>query len=165
MGNKKVYRVLIDNGSSADILYAAAFAKMEIGKEKLKPVRTPCIGFEGECLILLGSIELLVTMGEPPHQASKMINFLVVEHLSVYNVFWGRPSLNMFQAVTSTYHLMIKFPTEGGVEILRADQEESRRCYATTLRGKIDKHENLQITLCCANFIELTSARIYCKIE
>ncbi|KAK9225378.1 hypothetical protein WN943_010419 [Citrus x changshan-huyou] len=137
LANMKVYRVLIDNGRSVNILYAAAFNKIENGSEKLKPVRTPLIDFERECLIPLGSIELLVTIGEPPHQATKMINFLVVEHPSVYNVILGRPSLNMFQVVTSTYHLMMKFPTEGGVGVLRADQEESRRCYATVLRGKI----------------------------
>lgn len=31
--------------------------------------------------------------------------------------------------------------------MLRADQEEFRRCYATTLKGKMDKHENLQFVL------------------
>ena len=31
--------------------------------------------------------------------------------------------------------------------MLRADQEESKRCYATALRGKMERHENLQIIL------------------
>lgn len=93
-------------------MYAAEFDKLEIGREKLKLIRIPLIGFGGECLIFLGSIELLVTMREPPHQVIKMANFLVVEHLSVYNVILGRPALNMFRVVTLTYHLIIKFPTE-----------------------------------------------------
>ena len=42
---------------------------------------------------------------------------------------------------------MIKFVTEEGVGVLRANQEESRRCYATALRGMMDKHDNLQIML------------------
>lgn len=69
---------------------------MEIGREKLKLMRTPLIGYGGECLILLGSRELLVTMREPPHQVIKIVNFLVVGHPLVYNVILGRPILNMF---------------------------------------------------------------------
>ena len=42
---------------------------------------------------------------------------------------------------------MIKFHTQTGTEILRADQEESKKCYATALKGKIDKREYLQVTL------------------
>ena len=105
------------------------------------------IGFGEECLISLGSIDLPVTIGEPPFQATKMVGFLGVEHHSVYNVILGRAALNLFRAITSTYHLRIKFPTETGTEILRTDQEESRKCYAIALKGKIDERGCLQVTL------------------
>lgn len=64
----KVYGALVSNGSLAYILYVSAFDKMEIRREKLKQVCTHLIGFKEECLILLGSKELLVTIGEPSHQ-------------------------------------------------------------------------------------------------
>ena len=147
LANRKVFRVLVDNGSSINILYAATFDKMNIGREKLKQIHTPLIGFGGECLIHLGSIDLLVTIREPPHQATKMAGFLVMEHHSVYNFILDRLALNLFRATASTYHLMIKFPTETGTRILRADQEESRKCYVTALKGKMDKRECLQVTL------------------
>lgn len=54
-----------------------------------------------------------------------MVNFLVLEHPSIYNVILGRLALNMFGVVTSTYHLMVKFPAKVRVEILRANKEES----------------------------------------
>ena len=38
VANKTIHRVLIDNGSSADIIFALAFDKMGIGREKLEPV-------------------------------------------------------------------------------------------------------------------------------
>ena len=67
LANRKVFRVLVDNGSSADILYAAAFNKMNIRNEKLKRICTLLIDFGGECLIPLGNTDLPVTIGEPPH--------------------------------------------------------------------------------------------------
>ena len=35
VANKTIHRVLVDNGSSTDIIFASAFDKMAIGKEKL----------------------------------------------------------------------------------------------------------------------------------
>ena len=38
VANKTIHRVLVDNGSSTDIIFASAFDKMGIGREKLEPV-------------------------------------------------------------------------------------------------------------------------------
>ena len=40
VANKTVHRVLVDNGNSADIIFASAFDKMGIEREKLEPVST-----------------------------------------------------------------------------------------------------------------------------
>ena len=45
VANKTVHRVLIDNGSSADIIFASAFDKMGIGREKLEPVSAHLLNF------------------------------------------------------------------------------------------------------------------------
>ena len=66
VANTTVHRVLIDNGSSADIIFASAFDKMGIGREKLEPINTHLRGFSGENVLPLGSIQLVLTLGEPP---------------------------------------------------------------------------------------------------
>ena len=71
-------------------------------------------------------------------QITKDITFLVVDFLSAYNAILRRPTLNSWKAVTSTYHLMIKFPTEYGVGEVRGDQVAARECYITML--EMDDH-------------------------
>ena len=56
VANKTVQRVLIDNGSSADIIFASAFDKMSIGRERQEPVNAHLRGFSGEKVLPLGSI-------------------------------------------------------------------------------------------------------------
>ena len=66
VANKTVHRVLVDNESSTDIIFASAFDKMGIGREKLEPVNTHLRGFSREKVLPLGSIQLVLTLGEPP---------------------------------------------------------------------------------------------------
>ena len=52
---------------------------------------------------------------------------------SSYNAIIGRPTLNSWKAVTSTYHLSVKFPTEYGVGEAQGDQLAARECYLAML--------------------------------
>ena len=115
VANTTVHRVLIDNGSSADIIFTLAFEKMGIGREKLEPINTHMRGFLGEKVLPLGSIQLVLTLGEPPCQATTTARFLIVDAPSAYNMLLGRPSLNVIKAIPSAYHMIIKFPTIHGV--------------------------------------------------
>ena len=66
VANKTIHRVMVDNGSSANIIFASAFDKMGIGREKLEPISTHLRGFSGEKVLPLGSIQLVLTLGDPP---------------------------------------------------------------------------------------------------
>ena len=115
VANKTVHKVLVDNGSSADIIFASAFDKMDIGREKLESVNACLRGFSGERVQPLGSVQLVLTLGDPPLQATTTVKFLIVEAPSAYNMLLGRPSLNAIGVVPSAYHMVIKFPTAKGV--------------------------------------------------
>ena len=68
-------------------------------------------------------------VGSYPQQITKSVNFLVVDCSSLYNTIIGRPTLNSWKAVTSTYHLLVKFPTEHGIGQAQGDQLAARECY------------------------------------
>ena len=115
VANKTIHRVLVDNGSSADIIFASAFDKMGIGREKLELVSTHLRRFFREKVLPFGSIQLVLTLGDPPCQATTTVRFLIVDAPSAYNVLLGRPSLNAIKAIPSAYHMVIKFPTTNKV--------------------------------------------------
>ncbi|GAV71739.1 hypothetical protein CFOL_v3_15229, partial [Cephalotus follicularis] len=91
-------RILIDNGSSADILYKHAFDQLRIPADQLRPVKTPLVGFAGETIHPLGSINLSVVAGTAPRQSQVEMTFLVVDTPSPYNAIVGRPGLNLLEA-------------------------------------------------------------------
>ncbi|GAV61748.1 LOW QUALITY PROTEIN: hypothetical protein CFOL_v3_05274, partial [Cephalotus follicularis] len=81
-------RILIDSGSSADILYKHAFDQLRIPVYQLKPVKTPLVSFAGEMVHPLGSIDLSVVAGTAPCQ-TQVMTFLVVDTPSPYNAIIG----------------------------------------------------------------------------
>ena len=79
---------------------------------------------------------LTITVGTHPRQLTRQLDFLVVDCLSSYNVIIGRPTLNKWKAVTSTYCLKVKFPTDNGVGEVKGDQILARECYQVVLVAK-----------------------------
>jgi len=126
-------RVLVDNGSSASILYYLAFQQVRINKELLHQVNVPLIGFGGMKVLPLGTISLLVVLSSCPRQINKEVNFLVVDCSSSYNAIIRGPTLNSWRAATSTYHLSVKFPTKYGIGEIQGDQLATRECYLVML--------------------------------
>ena len=89
VGDYDMHRVLVDNGSSADILYYPAFQQMRIDKERLIPTNAPLIGFGGSRVFPLGAVILSMMVGDYPQQITKDVTFLVVDCSSAYNAILG----------------------------------------------------------------------------
>ena len=130
--NYSTRRVLVDNGSSKNILYYPVFQQVRINKELLRLVNVPLIGFGGIKVLPSGTISLPIVVGSYP-QINKEVNFLVVDCSSSYNAIIGRLTLNSWKAATSIYHLSVKFPTEYGIGEVQGDQLAARECYLAML--------------------------------
>jgi len=66
VGDYNTHRVLVDNGSSADILYYPTFQQMKIEREQFVPTNAPLVKFEGTKVYLLGAVILPMTVGNYP---------------------------------------------------------------------------------------------------
>ena len=77
-------------------------------------------------------------VGAYPQRITKEVDFLIVDYSSFNNAIIGRPTLNSWKAVTSTYHLSVKFPTDYGIRQVQGDQLATRECYLAMLA--IDEH-------------------------
>lgn len=129
-------RVLIDNESSADIMYMTAYQQLRLDPKRLRPFKSPLVSFSGDRIYLKGIISLLVTTGTHPAQVTKQVDFLIIDCPSSYNVILGRLTLNRLKATTSTYCLKLKFPTPHGIGEIRRDQLLARECYQAVLASR-----------------------------
>ncbi|XP_078170119.1 uncharacterized protein LOC144564390 [Carex rostrata] len=97
----RVKRILVDTGSSADILFLSTYKRMGYDPRKLQEKTTPLIGFTGNSLQPKGVIKLKVVFGKSPRCVEVMVDFLVVNAPSAYNSILGRGTLNKIGAVVS----------------------------------------------------------------
>ncbi|KAL0312891.1 UNVERIFIED_CONTAM: hypothetical protein Sradi_5688400 [Sesamum radiatum] len=134
LSNFWLKKVLVDSGSSADIIFYDAYIQLGIDNAQLLSVNTPLTGFSGEMIEPLGEVTLPLSLGSYPKRSTKLVKFLVVKAPSAYNIILGRPSLNLFRAIASTLHMKLKFPTPEGIGEAVGDERMARECYVNTLK-------------------------------
>ena len=59
-------RILVDNGSFADIIYRSAFQQLKLDPGRLHPFESPLINFSGDRVYPKGIVMLTVTVGSYP---------------------------------------------------------------------------------------------------
>ncbi|XP_016165074.1 uncharacterized protein LOC107607659 [Arachis ipaensis] len=144
-GELLVRKVLLDLGSSADVLFYSTFLKMKLSKKLIQPSSGELVGFSGERVPIKGYIWLKTTMGEDSLSRTIDRQYLIVDCPSPYNIILGRPALNMFRAVVSTFHLCVKFQArDGRIATLHSDRQHARQCYNASLKRSDVRRESQQ---------------------
>ena len=134
---RKVHRVLVDQGSSADVMFWGTFNKLQLSSDLLRPYTGCLYGFANNPVEVCGYLELRTTFTDGTASRTKSIRYLVVNANSAYNILLGRPALNRLRAVPFTRHMKMKLrDLSGKVIVIKSDQEEARKCYENSLKTK-----------------------------
>jgi hypothetical protein len=97
-------KLLVDNGSLADIIFADAFDKMGLNRDLLQPPDTPLYGFGGRVIHALGKVVLPVSFGTVQNARTEYLSFDVVEMYYLTMAFWAEVSSTSSRQ-SSTKHI------------------------------------------------------------
>ena len=87
-------KVLLDQGSSTDIIYGATFDKMGLTDNDLIPYTGNVVGFAGERVHVRGYIKINTIFGKGDYAVATKVKYLVLACSASYNVIVGRHTLN-----------------------------------------------------------------------
>ncbi|XP_059623151.1 uncharacterized protein LOC132266313 [Cornus florida] len=130
VANCMIKRVLVDLGSSANIIKKVVFEQLEIPSSSIQPTSSPLMGFDGTKVDPLGVIDLSVTMAKRTLKE----NFVLTEIHPSYNLIMGRGWIHRMNGVPSTLYQEIRCLSPAGKEVidLRGDQVTAKECYMLT---------------------------------
>jgi hypothetical protein len=114
--NVRFSKVLMDGGSSLNILYTHTLRLLGIGLDQLRPSTTPFHGVAPDKRVQsLGQIDLPFWFGTPSNYRKEMLTFEVVGFMGSYHAILGRPCYTKFMAVPNYTYLKMKMPGPNGV--------------------------------------------------
>ena len=127
-----VKKVMVDQGSTAEIMYPDLYNGLNLKAKDLTPSSSPLVSFEEKIIIPKGQIRLSVQIG------SKMVevDFIVVDAYSPYTAIVARPWLHTLEAVSSTLHQKVKYPSRGQIKEILGDQALARQCMMAAIQHK-----------------------------
>jgi hypothetical protein len=116
IGNAWFSKVLMDRGSSLNILYEHTLRLLGIGLDQLRPSTTSFHGVTpGNRVQPLVQIDLPVRFGTPGNFCKETLTFEVVRFRGAYHGILGRPCYAKFMAVSNYTYLKMKMPGPKGV--------------------------------------------------
>ena len=105
IGGYDVKRAMIDQGSTAEIMYPDLCKGLGLKHENLTTYSSPLVSFEGKMVIPKRQIRLSVQGNTDVVE----VDFIVVDVFSPYTAIMGRPWLHFKGAVSSTLHQKVKY--------------------------------------------------------
>jgi hypothetical protein len=127
--NAQFSKVLMDGGSSLNILYAHTLWMLGIGLDQLRPSTMPFHGVaQGKHVQPLGQIDLLVWFGTPDNFRKETLTFEVVGFKGAYHAILGRPCYAKFMAVPNYTYLKMKILGPKGVILVGSSIEHVFDC-------------------------------------
>ncbi|XP_026399839.1 uncharacterized protein LOC113295731 [Papaver somniferum] len=132
-----VRRILVDIGSSVEVLFYDTFKRMELSDDILVPSTYRIYGFNVTVTILKGELNLRVSDGGG--YLDTLTTFCVVDVASPYEAIIGIPCIASIKGVASAYHQRLRFPTYKGIAEVVGDSQEARKCMQIDIQIKEER--------------------------
>jgi hypothetical protein len=129
IGNARLCKVLMDGGSSLNIIYAETLGLLGID---LSTIRASAATFHGivpgKRSLPLGQLDLPVYFGTPSNFRKETLTFEVVGFRGTYHAVLGRPCYAKFMAVPNYTYLKLKMPGPNRVITVGSTYQHAYEC-------------------------------------
>ena len=134
IGGYDVKRVMVDQGSAAEIMYPDLYKGLNLKAGDLIPYSSPLVSFEGKIIIQKGQVRL------PMQTSSEVVevDFIVMDAYSPYTTIVARLWLHTLGAVSSTLRQKVKYLSEGQIKEILGDQALARQCMVAAIQHKLE---------------------------
>jgi hypothetical protein len=115
IGNARLTKVLMDGGSSLNIIYAETLGLLGVDLSVIRAGATPFHGIvPGKRVQPLGQLDLPVCFGTPSNFRKETLTFEVVGFRGTYHAVLGRPCYAKFMVVPNYTYLKLKMSGPNG---------------------------------------------------
>jgi hypothetical protein len=129
IGNARLTKVLMDGGSSLNIIYAETLGLLGIDLSMIQAGAAPFHGIVPDKRVLpLGQLDLPVCFGTPSNFRKETLTFEVVGFRGTYHAVLGRPCYAKFMAVPNYTYIKLKMPSPNGTITVGSTYRHAYEC-------------------------------------
>jgi hypothetical protein len=129
IGNARLTKVLIDGGSSLNIIYVETLGLLEIDLSTIRAGAAPFHGIIPRKRVLpLGQLDLPVCFETPSNFRKETLTFEVVGFRGTYHAVPGRPCYTKFMVVPNYTYLKLKMPGPNRVITVGSTYRQAYEC-------------------------------------
>jgi hypothetical protein len=129
IGNARLTKVLMDGGSSLNIIYAETLGLLGIDLFMIRAGAAPFHGIvPGKRVLPLWQLDLPVCFGTPSNFRKETLTFEVVRFRGTYHAVLGRPCYAKFMVVPNYTYLKLKMPCPKGIITVRSTYHHAYEC-------------------------------------
>ena len=104
--NKWIPVALVDTGSAINVCPARTAYAIGVKTADIMPTAQVIRAYDNTSREVMGTVKIQTKVGLGQHE----VDFHVLEVPATFNLLLGRPWLHQVKAVSSTLHLMVKYP-------------------------------------------------------
>jgi hypothetical protein len=129
IGNARLTKVLMDGGSSLNIIYAETLGLLGVDLSMIQAGAAPFHGIvPGKRVLPLGQLDLPACFGTPSNFRKETLTFEVVGFRGTYHAMLGRPCYAKFMVVPNYTYLKLEMPGPKGAITIGSTYRHAYEC-------------------------------------